>query len=350
MNLKHLFLAAALVVCTAAPAAFAATQAMAATPKVVLNVAIGDPESAEMGVVGNSFKEYLEQAADGAVEVRLFYGSVLGEDEAVQFHKVQTGKLEMAIGGVSNLAPMCPKISILTLPYLFETPVEALQGTSGKAFEILDGYAREAGLRILAWTYSDFRFITNSKRPITRIEDIRGLRFRVPHSIVQLQTYRAFGAIPSALPWGLTYKALEQDLVDGQDCSYPMLRGMRFMDAGQKYLTEIHYTFLLQPLVIGEKLFSKLSEDLREKIIEAGRHAQHQSFMYLEQMHEVARHDLMAKGLIVSKLADEEKWKARALQVVWPDVADLLGGVEAINAYLRACVLPEWENAIPGLQ
>ena len=138
---------------------------------------------------------------------------------------------------------MVKRLGVLTLPYLFNDIEQVKAGVEGESGELLNSYAKDAGLRILAWTFSGFRYITNSKHPITKLEDIRGLRFRVPQSIAMIETYRAFGAIPSTLAWNMTSKALEHDLVDGQCCDYASFKGMKFFEAGQKYLTEIHYTF-----------------------------------------------------------------------------------------------------------
>ena len=320
----------------------AATAALAASPKTVLRMSLGDPDNAEMGVVANAVKDYVEKKTNGTVKVELFYAGGLGEDEGVQFRRVQTGKLDMALGGIANLEPMVKRLGVLTLPYLFSDISQVMAGIDGKAGELLNSYAQDAGLRILTWTISGFRYMSNSKHPITRLEDIRGLRFRVPQSVAMIETYRAFGAIPSTLAWNMTYKALEFDLVDGQCCDYASFKGMKFLDVGQKYLTEIHYTFQLQPLVISQRVFSRMSPELQKIMVDAGKYAQEASFRYHATMTEIAKQGLIAKGLQVSELTDEAKWKDIALQRVWPSVADDMGGKEAINAYLQACGQALW--------
>lgn len=321
----------------------ASTAAFAAAPKTVLHMAIGDPDNSEMGVVANAVKEYVEKKTNGTVEVDITYSGGLGEDEGVQFRRTQTGKLDMALGGIANLEPMVKRLGVLTLPYLFTDISQVMAGIDGKAGELLNSYAQEAGLRILTWTISGFRYMSNSKHPITRLEDIRGLRFRVPQSVAMIETYRAFGAIPSTLAWNITYKALEHDLVDGQCCDYSSFKGMKFFEVGQKYLTEIHYTFQLQPLVISERVYSRLSPDLQKIIVDAGRYAQEASFRYHATMTEIAKQGLQAKGLQISRLENEEQWKEIALQKVWPAVAEDMGGKEAINKYLEACGQPLWK-------
>ncbi|MBD5642136.1 MAG: TRAP transporter substrate-binding protein [Desulfovibrio sp.] len=308
---------------------------------------IGDPEDSEMGLLGIAFKNYIRQASDGRMDVRLSYSGGLDADETYQFHRVQVGKLAMAMGGVGNLAPMIPMLGVVTLPYLFPDVEAVVRGTTGKAAELLESYAEKAGVRILAWTYYGYRFLSNSKKPVKTLADMKGLRIRVPQSLVMIKTYRAFGAIPMPLAWPATRSALKNDLVDGQCYDYNGFRTMKFRDVGQKYITEIHYLYNLQPLVINLKLFNSLSEKDRQILVDAGKHIQDLSLQYQREMNSMAKKTLVEEGVHISTLDDETPWREIAVSKVWDSAADNVGGVEAINNYLRACDLPEWQPAPP---
>ena len=105
----------------------AAGAAWAAAPKTVLRMSIGDPDNSDMGIVANAFKKYVEEKSNGTVEVEIFYAGGLGEDEGVQFRNTQTGKLDLALGGIANLEPMVKRLGVLTLPYLFND-IEQVKG------------------------------------------------------------------------------------------------------------------------------------------------------------------------------------------------------------------------------
>lgn len=310
---------------------------------LILDLTLGDPEDSEMGLLGIAFKNYILQASKGKIDVRLAYSGGLDADETYQFHRVQTGKLEMALGGVGNLAPMVRGLGVVTLPYLFPNVQAVVRGTTGAAAELLNSYAEKANLRILAWTYYGYRYISNSRHPIKTLEDMRGLRMRVPQSLVMIKTYRAFGAIPMPLAWPMTRSALKNDLVDGQCYDYSGFRAMKFQDAGQKYITEVHYLYNLQPLVINENLFSELPLEDQKILLDAGKHIQELSLQYQKEMNIMAKRALQAEGVHVTTLEDETPWRKVALEKVWPDAADSIGGREAVNEYLKACDLPLWE-------
>lgn len=314
----------------------------AAQASVNITFAIGDPEDSEMGMLGLAFKNYVTKASKGRIVLKLSYSGGLDADEAFQFHRVQTGKLGMMLGGVGNLAPMVRGLGVVTLPYLFPNEEAVIRGTTGKAAELLNSYAEKAGLHILAWTYYGYRFPSNSRRPITKPEDLQGLRMRVPQSLVMIKTYRAFGAIPMPIAWPMTHTALKNGLVDGQCYDYSGFRVMKFHNANQKYITELHYLYNLQPLVIGLRIFDSLSEADKKILVEAGQHVQELSLQYQKEMNAMAKAALKAEGIKITTLDDESTWRDIALREVWPETAESMGGREAINAYLEASGLPLW--------
>ena len=312
-----------------------------AAPSQTLKIAAGDPEDSEMGVVGNAFKEYIEEKTKGDVEIQCFYSGSLG-DESECLRNVQKGTLPMAMAGIANLVPFEKKLGLLTLPYLFANLNEVVAGTNGAPAELLNKYATEAGFRILTWTYTGFRFISNDKHPITKLSDMKGLKFRVPQSAVMIATYKAFGAIPSLIPWSMTFNALQSGDVDGQCYGYIGFRAMKFNEANQRYLTEVHYTYHLQPLVISERVFEKLTPEVRQILIDAGKYAQEKSLLFQVEQAEASKRELVAGGLKVSQLEDEDQWKKVAIEKVWPEMADFVGGKDAINEYLKACGKQPW--------
>lgn len=313
-----------------------------AAPTTTLKVAVGDPEDSEMGVVGHAFKKYVEEHSNGKVEVQCFYSGSLG-DESECFRNVQKGTLPLAIGGIANLVPFEKKLGLLTLPYLFANLDEVVTGTNGAPAELLNSYATKAGFRILTWTYTDFRYISNSKRPITKMSDIEGLKFRVPQSAVLIAAYKAFGGSPTPISWAETFTALQQGVVDGQCYGYIGFKAMKFNEANQKYLTEVHYTYQLQPLVISERAFKKMNPEMQKLMIDAGKYAQDAVLKYQIENADAAKKELIAGGLQVSQLEDEEQWKKAALDKVWPEMADFVGGKDAINEYLKACGKEPWK-------
>lgn len=308
----------------------------------VLKVAVGDPEDSEQGVAAKTFKEYVEKESKGKYEVQLFFSGQLG-DETETIHNVRRGTLDASVVGIANIVPFVKKLGVLTLPYMFDNLDDVVKGTNGASHELLNGYAvKEGGFQVLCWTYTDFRWITNSKHPIKKMDDIKGLKFRVPQSAVLIAAYKAFGGNPVPISWAETFTALQQGVVDGQCYGYIGIQSMKFMEANQKYLTEVHYTYQLQPLIMSRRVFDKLPKEDQALMLAAGRAAQEAVLKYQTEEGGKAKEALIAKGLVVDRLEDEDKWKEAAMKTVWPEMADFVGGKDAINAYLKSFGKPEW--------
>ena len=161
--------------------------------KTILKVGMGDPIDSEMGAIGTRFKEVVEARSEGKVEVQLFPSGQLG-DETEMIQNVRAGNLDIAVVGIANTVPFVKKLGILTMPYLFDDMYDVVRATTGPAHDLLNGYAiREGGFRILGWTYTDYRYISNSRKPIKNLNDIKGLKFRVPQSAILLACYKAWG-------------------------------------------------------------------------------------------------------------------------------------------------------------
>lgn len=313
------------------------------TNPLELDLVVGDPKGSVMDVVARDFATRVEKYSQGRIKILIAYGGALGEDETFHFHKVQVDQQDMAMGGIGNLAPMIKPLGVVTLPYIFRNLKDVVRGTTGRAGELLNSYARAGGLRILTWTYCGFRHLSNSKRPVAFFDDLQRLRIRVPQSMVMFQTYRAFGAMPYQIQWNMTYKALEHDLVDGQCYDYAGFWSMKFHEVGQKYITELHHLFNLQPLVINELLFGQLPTDLQQALTKAGQESQDFSLRYQEEAGIKAKRELIMAGVHITSIGNESEWRDRARKLVWPQVASRMGGKDKINEYLRAASLPEWK-------
>ena len=308
------------------------------------DIAVGDPEDSEQGVAAKKFSEFVEKATNGDVTFKLFFNGQLG-DESEAFKNVQRGSIPFAVGGIANLVPFEKRLGILNLPYLFDNLDDVVKGTNGAPADLLQSYALKAGFRVLCWTYTDFRWISNSKHPIKKLDDMKDLKFRVPQSPVLIEAYKAFGGSPVPISWAETFTALQQGVVDGQCYGYIGFKTMKFDEAKQKYLSEVHYTYQLQPLVVSERVFKKFSPELQKIIVEGGVYAQQEVLKFEIAEAQKAKEELIAKGVVVDTLEDEAAWKEAALMKAWPKIADQVGGEATINEYLKAMGKPEWHPA-----
>ena len=321
----------------AGPATIAAalTISLAGTAAAeTLRLGMGDPIDSDQGALATRFAELVEQYSDGAMEVQLFPGGQLGaETEMIQ--NTRLGTLNFALVGIGNVTPFAARLGSLTMPYAITSHEDAVRMTTGDLGEHWNAIAQEeAGLHIVAWTYSNFRFLTNSDRPVRTLEDLEGLRVRVPQNPIMLATYEAWGASPIAMAWPEVFTALQQGVVDGQDNPYIVNYTMNFHEV-QDYLTEVHYNYSLQPLVTGADSWNALSEEEQDILTRAGLEAQMYALLFQVEEANAARDAMIEAGVEVSAVEDEERWIEIARDEVWPQFYDTIGGQESFEEVMR---------------
>jgi len=300
------------------------------------NIAIGDGAGSTQEVIAQKFSEILIQETDGKIDTALFVNGQLGSEQAT-VNDVSMGLLDMSVVGSSNLAALSPAIGLFTYPYMFhniEDAKTALESDVTKKIE--QDVLAQANVRIVSWTYSGFRRLTNSDHPVTKMSDLKGLSVRVPKSKVILDTYKTLGIGATPIAWSETFTALQQGVVDGQETPYAAIQSMKFGEI-QKYLTETHYLFQIEPVLISESLYQAQSDTVKQAIDKAGDEAEAYSYQYLIDTEDQIKKNLIENyGMQISELEDEQEWIEKLQKEVWPKYFAEVGGKERVNELLKA--------------
>lgn len=310
--------------------------AMSATAQAkTFKVGMGDPMDSDQGALAQRFEELVEDLSDGEMQVELFPGGQLGSETGM-IQDTRIGKLDFALIGVGNLTPYAPRLGALTMPYALRSHADAVKATTGPLADEWNQIAeKQAGVHIVSWLYSNFRYLTNSKRPVTSLEDLEGMKIRVPQNKIMLATYQAWGASPISMSWPEVFTGLQQGVIDGQDNPDIVNYTMKFQEV-QKYLTEVHYQYSLQPIVMGVRTYNKLSDEEREIIDRAGLEAQLYALQFQLTEASKARAGMEAEGVQSAQLTDEDKWISIAKEEVWPQFYEEIGGKESFDELQKA--------------
>ena len=309
----------------------ASTGSLAKTYKV----AVGDAHGSAQHALGEKFAEEFTARTGGKHDVKLFLNGQLGSEQDT-INDAAMGVLDFSLLAINNITPFSPTVGVFTLPYVIQSLEEAellTQGDVGK--ELVENTIRDAGVRIVGWTYTGFRVLTNSKKPVKTVADLEGLVIRVPKNEIMIESYKAWGINPTPMAWSETFTALQQKVVDGQDNPYLTVHSMKFYEV-QKYITNIRYIFSIEPLVISEGLFQDMDEETQTAVLEAGKAATLHSAEHLRASEAAIKEDLIAKGMQIDDPADGEKeFIEKATQAVWPQFYDSIGGKDKLDAVLK---------------
>ncbi len=304
--------------------------------KTEWKMALGDASGGTQWALGERFAKLVSAYTGGEITVALFPNGQLGsEQETVQ--NCRLGTLDFSVAAINNITPFSPTVGLFTLPYLIQSVDEAVTLTQGPiGEELVQNTIKSAGVRILGWSYSGFRRLSNSKRPITNPADLKGLTIRVPKNAIMIDSYKSWGVSPTPMAWDEVFTALQQKVLDGQDTPLITQYVMKFYEV-QKYITKIRYVFLLEPLVISEQLFQRQSPEIQQVLMRAGKEAQEFCRQFLILFEDSIENELKGKGLEILDPADGEKeWIEKATQTVWPKFYKSIGGKEKVDAALKA--------------
>ncbi|MGB1975718.1 MAG: TRAP transporter substrate-binding protein [Vibrio toranzoniae] len=150
------------------------------------------------------------------------------------------------------------------------------------------------------------------------------------------RVYKTLGIGATPIAWSETFTALQQGVVDGQETPYAAIQSMKFGEI-QKYLTETHYLFQIEPVLMSESLYQAQSDTVKQAIDKAGDEAEAYSYQYqIDTEGQIKKNLIENYGMQISDLEDEQEWIEKLQKEVWPKYFAEVGGKERVNELLKA--------------
>lgn len=245
---------------------------VASAQDVTINLGYAAAETSAYAVLANKFEALVEDYSGGSIDVKVrCCGQLMGEDEA--FKALQLGTVDMFIITGNNISPHFPLMDAFVLPYIFQDKDHAYRVLEGKIGQDFAAQLQAAtGVHLLTYGFVGDRDFYNSRNQITSIEDMKGLKVRVPKNQVMIDTYTEFGAAPIPLPWADTPTALQTGTVDGADNGTSFIQSQKFYEI-MPYLTVLEHFTYFSPLFASDRVMSKLSDAQRDAVMRAAAEA-----------------------------------------------------------------------------
>jgi tripartite ATP-independent transporter DctP family solute receptor len=203
------------------------------------------------------FAEILAEKSGGKMKVREFPASQLGNEMQMQ-SAARGGTQEIVSASTASLASVVKDFGLLDLPFIvanFAQGEALIGGAFGKT--LLEKLPEKDLIGLGYWTLG-FRNVTNSRRPIAKLEDFDGLKLRVLPSQVYVETFKAFKVNPVPMNFAELYGALESRTVDGQENPYSVTFSNKFYEV-QKYVSSTNHTNSYNIIIVSRKFWDKLS-------------------------------------------------------------------------------------------
>jgi len=272
------------------------------------------------------------EASKGRISIELFPDSKLGTGPQM-IEMVKKGELDIFQGGAGMFSSIEPRLNVFDIPYLFDSVQQAYKVLDSKfGTEMLDTL-QPAGLKGMSFWENGIRSVTNNVRPITKPEDLVGIKLRVmPANPVHVTLWKYMGTEPTPLPFGEIYNALKVGQLDGQEHPIAPIYGGKFYEV-QKYLslTKHMYGPLIQVMNLEKfKSYSAKDQKILLKASYAGAVAMRKfsndnAAKFLEEMKQ--------KGIAINEV-DTKPFRAKMRPVIEKEFVAKNGDVwlKKINA------------------
>jgi len=260
MKLKQIVAGTALALYGLVISSVAQAQVGEHTFRIAVAGATGHP--AVMGA--EKWAELLKQKSGGKLTLKVFANGVLGGDVQV-LSAVQGGTIDFSSMNSGILQTQVKEFALFDFPFMFENGKEAdaiLDGAFGKK---LANLLPAKGLINVAYWELGFRNLTNSKRPIEKMDDLAGLKIRVIQSPIYIDTFNTLGANAVPMPITEVYTAMEQKIIDGHENPFSVIETSKFFEV-QKYLTISNHIYNPQSVLASKKKWDALTKDEQEML------------------------------------------------------------------------------------
>ena len=294
---------------TIALSIFAATALMGNAPDVCAKQLVlklghiqSETDNWQLGAI--KFKEELEKRSKGEITLKIYPNSTLGGDrDLVEGMQMGTVDFGLVAGVLSNFEK---SLGLWELPYLFNDQKDFDKVVHGKiGAEVADRILKKSKIRVLNWWDRGPRQITSNK-PIMKLEDLKGLKIRLPEIPAKVAAFRAMGANPTPMAWSEVYTALQQNVIEAQENPVPFIYGGHIQEV-QKYIAMSDHQYEYVGIAMSDKRWKKLSAAQQKIVKEAAEAA-----------------TAYENKLVIDNTAKLlEEMKKQGLKVTFPDKAGL---------------------------
>jgi TRAP-type transport system periplasmic protein len=269
----------------------------------------GLQEQSNQGRASKVFAEEVEKLSGGKMKIRAIGAAALGSDVQMQ-QALIGGAQEMMVGSTATLVGITKEMALWDSPFLFSNAKEADALLDGPIGEKVKSKLEEKGLVGLVYWENGFRNLTNNAHPVSKMEDLEGIKLRVMQNNVFLESFKTLGANAVPMSFSELFTALETKAVDGQENPYNTILSSKFYEV-QKYLTVTNHVYSPWIVLVSKKYWDTLSAPERDVLMKAAKASRDYERRDTRDEAAKALADLKSKGMQVNELSMMEASRMR---------------------------------------
>jgi tripartite ATP-independent transporter DctP family solute receptor len=274
--------------------------------------------------------ELLSQRTNGRIKIEVTNNAALGTEKDT-IEQTRFGVIDMNRVNAAPFNNLVPQTVVLGLPFLFRSTEHMHKTVDGPIGDEVLAAFEPHGLIGLAFYDSGARSFYSTKKPVEKLEDLKGMKVRVQQSDLWIAMMEAFGANATPMPFGEVYSSLETGVVDAAENNWPSYESSRHFEVAKNYtLTE--HSLNPEILVISKISWDKLSADDQKVLKDAAKES-------------VAK---MRELWTAREKASEEKVRASGVNVITPDKAEFSAAMKPV--YDRFVTDPQMKDLLERIR
>jgi len=280
------------------------------------------------------FKEYVEEATDGAIAVKIYPNSELG-DELSMLEQARSGNLDVVVVGGGNLASLVPELQLLSVPYLWNS-FESFQSAMDRDSEVwkllVDIVAsKNAGVSLVAPTTIGSRWVANTKGEIKTPDDMKklGITMRIQSNPTEATVWSTFGANVTNMPMTDVFTAMQQGVVDSVENSPEIMYNYKIQE-NAKYFSATEHNWYFATVIASDSMWDKIPEEYQDAVRTAFLDAGKKILEITPETQQVAIDKLESEGAIITYDVDKDAFRNMIVDL-YEDVAAENGAEELLK-------------------
>jgi tripartite ATP-independent transporter DctP family solute receptor len=296
------------------------------------------PATHSASIAMEIFKSEVARLSKNTVQIDLFPGNQLG-GAFEQVDQLRTGQIQMVWAGLSFYDKLVPELSAAVLPFSAASAHQAICQVEGPFGRHLESKVAEKGLLLLGWGNIGARHLTNNRRPVKTVDDVKGLKIRTPSGEAWTLTFRALGANPTPIDISELYQALQQGLVDGQENPYDNMLLRKFHQV-QKHVSNTGHFWDWSGYLVNKAAFDALTPEQQKAVRDAMFTAVAAQRAISDRENKTALDGLIKGGMQYTALKSDDIAKFReATKSVYAEIRKKVGDqtMDLAEAAIRDC-------------
>ena len=254
--------------------------------------------------------EVAKAKSNGRIEIQVAPSAQLGDDAAM-VTALRTGALDLSANSQGAVANAVPEYAAFGMPFLFSSLEQVWKMLDGPLGKELADKSAEKGMVVLGYWDNGIRHMSNSKRALSKPEDLKGLKMRTPPDAVTVDIMQSLGAEAQQIKFAELYVALQQGVVDGQENPLMNIHASKLYEVN-KFISLTGHKYEMTPLLMSKRSWDRLSDADKKVLQEAALEATQLQRKLSKESDDKLLADLKAKGVQINTVDKTPFAKATA--------------------------------------